>query len=504
MAGKNNFYPYGESSTNILNNSEYQTDQERTAGAARGAIARSKIYNKALRQGAAGAYAVADLVAAAGKDADDASAATLAENFRAAVSYQARAFVASAVSVSGELATATVDELAATAKDDLPALFSLAMVLDQSLPAGSSIKIASSLPDTDLTFPIYSGGEALEDDVITAGAISLMIDTIGGKAFFRAGGAGVNETLPAQVTNFMAVQVSGAQQVTVSWTKSTPYFSGILIMKKAGSAPTGVKDGTQVYKGTGTSFTDSAVSYGTTYYYRAFPYNSKGQYQTEYNVTNVTLTRSVSLSSKSEGTLIRINENGSPQLFYLAQHNYQSNLNGNGRTLMVRKDIYSLSSYDYHDDNVYAGSTVDNKLTSEYINVFSSAVKSLIGTTKIYSKRTNGVSADEQWNISRSVFLLSFTELSYAAITAPIEGDPVPIYLTLRVAYYQGLAHRYWTRTLVIGTADKVYDIEGSGGYYEASVSIGNTGIRPAFTLPANATLNPVANSDGSYTLIES
>ena len=39
MAGKNNFYPYGESSTNILNNSEYQTDQERTAGAARGAIA---------------------------------------------------------------------------------------------------------------------------------------------------------------------------------------------------------------------------------------------------------------------------------------------------------------------------------------------------------------------------------------------------------------------------------------------------------------------------------
>ena len=130
MAGKNNFYPYGESSTNILNNSEYQTDQERTAGAARGAIARSKIYNKALRQGAAGAYAVADLVAAAGKDADDANAATLAENFRAAVSYQARAFVASAVSVSGGLATATVDELATTAKGDLPALFSLAMVLD--------------------------------------------------------------------------------------------------------------------------------------------------------------------------------------------------------------------------------------------------------------------------------------------------------------------------------------------------------------------------------------
>lgn len=190
MAGKNNFYPYGESSTNILNNSEYQTDQERTAGAARGAIARSKIYNKALRQGAAGAYAVADLVAAAGKDADDASAATLAENFRAAVSYQARAFVASAVNISGGLATATVDELATTAKDDLPALFSLAMVLDQSLPAGTSIKIASSLPDTDLTFPIYSGGEVLEDDVITAGAISLMIDTIGGKAFFRAGGMG--------------------------------------------------------------------------------------------------------------------------------------------------------------------------------------------------------------------------------------------------------------------------------------------------------------------------
>lgn len=296
MAGKNNFYPYGESSTNILNNSEYQTDQERTAGAARGAIARSKIYNKALRQGAAGAYAVADLVAAAGKDADDASAAALAENFRAAVSYQARAFVASAVNISGGLATATVNELATTAKDDLPALFALSLVLDQALPAGASIAIASSLPDVTLSWPIYVGSEVLDSDTITGGAITLLIDTVGAKAFFKAGGGKVPADLPPLLPNF-ALEFSGttvtvtAQKLPAN-EKTAMLTGGVWVL--ASTVPDSPKGAIvqqwtadDLLDATQTESSEEVVTWtypnwsaGEPIYCRQYTYNEKGQYNT--------------------------------------------------------------------------------------------------------------------------------------------------------------------------------------------------------------------------------
>lgn len=49
-----------------------------------------------------------------------------------------------------------------------------------------------------------------------------------------------------------------------------------------------MRDGVKVYVGTGTSFTDADVSFDTTYYYRAYPYNEKKQYQTLTNVVSIT------------------------------------------------------------------------------------------------------------------------------------------------------------------------------------------------------------------------
>ena len=296
MAGQNNFYPYGESSTNILNNSEYQTDQERTAGAAQGAIARSKMYNKALRQAAAGAYAVAAMVSAAGKTADDSSAATLAGNFQAAVSYQARSFVAQSVSISGTTAVATVPELASTAQADLPALFTLALSLDQALPAGSSVQIASSLPSTTLVYPIYSGGEPLEDDVITAGAVSLLIDTVGGKAFFKAGGGKIPADLPPLLPNF-ALEFSGTT-VTVTANKlplndkTSMLAGGVWVL--ASTIPDSPKGAivqqwsqSDLIDSTQDTESDEVVTWtypnwsaGEPIYCRQYTYNEKGQYNT--------------------------------------------------------------------------------------------------------------------------------------------------------------------------------------------------------------------------------
>lgn len=297
MPGTNSFYPYGESSTNILNNSEYQTDSERSSGAQSGAIARSKMYNKQARQAAAGAYAVGALVAKSGKNADDSSAAALAANFQAAVNYQAAHFVASDVSVSGTTATATVAELATTAAADLPALFALSLVLDQALPAGASIAIASSLPDVTLSWPIYVGGEVLDSDTITGGAITLLIDTVGAKAFFKAGGGGkVPADLPPLLPNF-ALEFSGTT-VTVTANKlplndkTSMLAGGVWVLASTiPDSPKGaiVKEWSQSDLIDSTQDTESSEVVTWTYegwsagepiYCRQYTYNEKGQYNT--------------------------------------------------------------------------------------------------------------------------------------------------------------------------------------------------------------------------------
>ena len=509
MPGTNSFYPYGESSTNILNNSEYQTDSERSSGAQSGAIARSKMYNKQARQAAAGAYAVGALVAKSGKNADDSSAATLAANFQAAVNYQAAHFVASDVSVSGTTATATVAELATTAAADLPALFALSLVLDQALPAGASIAIASSLPDVTLSWPIYVGSEALDSDTITGGAITLLIDTVGARAFFKAGGAGVNETLPAQVTNFKAVQASGAKSVTVSWTKPSSYFSGILIVRKTGSAPTGVKDGTQAYKGTGSSFVDSSVNYGTTYYYRAFPYNSKGQYQTEYLVANVRPVAGIRLDSLSENTLIKIKESALSVLFRYSKKDYESDLNGSGKCLMVRNTGHSIMQWNDTDTVEYSTSTIDAWLNSTYKNLFSAKVRSLMGSTKF--EYTTGSYTSS--TLSRSVFLLSMYELGYDP-NGPVnrndfmvEGERLPNYSILQNFTVDGdnSNNRQWTRSRFRRNDYSIGFYYGVNDFlWTEPTRSGFAAARPCFTLPGSALVNPTPNSDGSYTLIES
>lgn len=121
----------------------------------------------------------------------------------------------------------------------------------------------------------------------------------------RKGGGGVNKDLPEQVTAFTAV-ADNTPQITLSWQNPTEYWAGTLIVKKAGSAPEGVNDGEKIYNGTGTSFVDTAVEYDVTYFYRAYPYNSKKQYQTEV-LTVSTMPRSgLLVSTLPVGALIRV------------------------------------------------------------------------------------------------------------------------------------------------------------------------------------------------------
>lgn len=75
-------------------------------------------------------------------------------------------------------------------------------------------------------------------------------------------------TAPGNVTGFSASD-STAGTISLSWTKPAGADS-VRILRKAGSYSTGNTDGTVVYSGPGTSYSDISAPTGTTYYYTAW------------------------------------------------------------------------------------------------------------------------------------------------------------------------------------------------------------------------------------------
>ena len=87
-------------------------------------------------------------------------------------------------------------------------------------------------------------------------------------------------TPPPPVTNFTATE--GNAQVVLNWTNPIDTdFVGLKILRQTGAYPTSVTDGTVVYAGANVSYTDTTVTNGTTYYYRAFAYD----WDNNYNIT---------------------------------------------------------------------------------------------------------------------------------------------------------------------------------------------------------------------------
>ncbi len=76
-------------------------------------------------------------------------------------------------------------------------------------------------------------------------------------------------TAPPNVSNFTVT--IGERQVSLTWTNPVSSdFAGVKILRKTDSYPVDPNDGTVIYDGTGTSYLDTGLTNGTTYYYKAF------------------------------------------------------------------------------------------------------------------------------------------------------------------------------------------------------------------------------------------
>ena len=193
------------------------------------------------------------------------------------------------------------------------------------------------------------------------------------------------------------------------------------------------------------------------------------------------------LGNKATGSIIKIKENGTLVDFYVAKHDYESGLNGTGRTLVVRKDCFDTRQWHTSNVNAYASSAIDAWLNGTYKAMLDADIRGVLGTTKFYYTPGNGTTSVT--TLQRAVFLLSVTELGKTASYANTEGSALPIASTLQIAYKDGSAVVQWTRSPRTGGTDYACYLYAGGnvGNYVCSSTYGS---RPAFTLPSNLSVS--------------
>ena len=276
-----------------------------------------------------------------------------------------------------------------------------------------------------------------------------------------------------------------------------------VLVRKTGSQPAGPNDGTVVVSSSvrnqyqTTAYVDSGLTNDTTYYYGVFAYNKDGVASAG-AFTNATPVAGWFLRDLAEGTIIKINENGSPKEFYLAKHNYEPDLNGQGRELLVRKNSCGLGTATSGTSKEYEESEQDRWMWNTYKNRLSTAVKDAQGLTNIRALKRNGTEV-----LDKSVFALSGTELG---ITQSGDfgwcGDKLPVADAIRATepddyYGDSNAYMYWTRSYSqtmssdSGWGCSVLCIERDGSSTVEGGHQRGHAFRPAFTLPSTARVGP-------------
>ena len=126
------------------------------------------------------------------------------------------------------------------------------------------------------------------------------------------------------------------------------------------------------------------------------------------------ITTSYNLFDVAEGGTVLMDEGSNVAEFIVAKHDYESELNGVGRTLLIRKRYPTLMNWD-SSWSAYAQSDINTWLNGEYLNRFSSVQKEAIGSTTFYytpgfTAMDFSVGSSKVSTMSKAVFLPSAHE----------------------------------------------------------------------------------------------
>lgn len=296
--------------------------------------------------------------------------------------------------------------------------------------------------------------------------------------------------LACQPTNFTAT--GGILTANLHWALPVgdPQYAGVRICRREGAAPVSPEDGV-LYEGGGNAYTDTGLTLGRTYYYRAFACNKEGLYQTARCVASVTAADVISLGNVLPGQEVQLKESGAWQTYLVVHQGYPAA--GNGRTLLLRKDIQTLRLFSSKIKNEYAGGLVDTGCTA-LLGKLDAEVQQLVAEVEL--AYTTGEPHTLQ-KLGRKVFVLSATEVGLdTGIKANREGFTLPLladHPELLIAIYRNTATNWWLRTPDLTTDSQVFYVNTTGALALEAANK-SLGLRPALTLPSNG---PSVDADG-------
>lgn len=189
------------------------------------------------------------------------------------------------------------------------------------------------------------------------------------------------------------------------------------------------------------------------------------------------ISRGTTLGDIELGTLVKLNVGGAPENFYVACHNYESGLNGNGLTLLVKKLCTANIAFST-GLNTYANGSLDNYLNDEFLQDLDRDIIGKIVSTKFYYTPS---ATDSVAVLQRKVFQPSSTEFGFSVYNTNTEGTALPIAETLR-----GVETAQWTRTRYLANNKYVISITNYGAARYNTNATERLGSRPSLALPAD------------------
>lgn len=215
------------------------------------------------------------------------------------------------------------------------------------------------------------------------------------------------------------------------------------------------------------------------------------------------------LGTKAVGSIVKLKVNGTATEFIVVHQGkpssiYDESCNG---TWLLMKDIYEIRVWQSGNINKYESSDIHSYLNSTFLNLFENNIRDAIKQVKIPYRKGGGSGGSDQSGANGlpcKIFLLSGYEVALATSnnsSYPVDGAKLDYFeyggdtstLNKRIAYYNGVAHRWWSRSPNTGNTNRVFYVTVDG-YSASRAASSSYGIRPALILPSDALVDDSGN----------